>query len=296
MLKLLDDPNHDIQEAAYRWIACVGADNPAVFDAVSKALADGRMVQPIAENMHHFGPRGLPVIVKALQKYPDPTAITSILYFEHVDWQPAIGVLTALLEDKDEEVQRSAALALGHIGAQAETAIPALIKLHAAGRTYSAYFGYYALAKMSKKARDAMLADARLPGGDYAGAIETLHAEWPDGETSPIVIDALRHPDAKVRRAAASALWGSGAKAAVPALIKCLSDTDDYVACYAAITLGGIGSAAEQAIPALKAAAQRDPGGPHGDLYFAAYAAIREIEQEMKREHASGEDWRKNRP
>jgi len=282
MLKLLNDPNIDVQSEAYRWIACVGADDPAVFDALAKTMGEGRMNREIAENMFRFGPRGLPVILKALEKNPDSVVVDSILYFERVDWKPAIGVLTKLLEDKDQEVQRSAACALGHLGPQAESAIPALIKLHAAGRTYSAYFGYWALAKMSAKARDAMLADARLPGGDYARAIETLTADWPDGKTSPIVIDALHHPEAKIRVAAVRTLWGPGASAAVPALINCLIDPDTDVQCAAAAKLGGIGRAAAAALPALRAAVARDPGGPHGDLYFAAGRAIKEIERSLE--------------
>jgi HEAT repeat protein len=78
----------------------------------------------------------------------------------------------------------------------------------------------------------------------------------------PVLIPALRDPEAKVRTAAASALWGLGpqAKAAVPVLAEALADADDGVRVGVAMALESVGPEAAPAVPAL-ARAVRDRDG-----------------------------------
>src|SRR5207253_1001757 len=74
----------------------------------------------------------------------------------------------------------------------------------------------------------------------------------PDGETvvDPLVA-ALGDSDADVRQSAAASL-PKISKVAVPALIKALQSDQKVLRTMAMQTLGGIGSAAAPAIPALK--------------------------------------------
>lgn len=69
----------------------------------------------------------------------------------------------------------------------------------------------------------------------------------------PQLVQALSHPDPKIRRAATSVLarMGSEAKDAVPALVQLLDDEDASVRRSAAKTLGRIGPDAAEAVPAL---------------------------------------------
>ena len=78
----------------------------------------------------------------------------------------------------------------------------------------------------------------------------------------PVLIPALMDPEARVRSAAASALWGLGpkARAAAPALAGKLADTDEGVRLSAVMALDSIGHDAAPAVPAL-ARAVRDPDG-----------------------------------
>jgi len=83
------------------------------------------------------------------------------------------------------------------------------------------------------------------------------------GEASvPSLIPALKDPEARVRNAAAAALWGLGPKArgAVGALAEALGDPDAGVRLGVAMALEGVGPAASPAVPAL-ARAVRDRDG-----------------------------------
>jgi HEAT repeat protein len=74
----------------------------------------------------------------------------------------------------------------------------------------------------------------------------------------PALGSLLRDPDARVRRAAASTLWGLGARmaAAVPGLAETLRDADAEVRLAAAMALEAAGPQAAPAVPALVAALQ----------------------------------------
>jgi HEAT repeat protein len=76
----------------------------------------------------------------------------------------------------------------------------------------------------------------------------------------PALAGALRDPDPEVRLAAAMALEsaGSEAEAAVPALVHALKDSDANVRLWAARALGAVGPAARPAVPALVDAAKVD--------------------------------------
>ena len=76
----------------------------------------------------------------------------------------------------------------------------------------------------------------------------------------PALGDTLRDPDSEVRLSAAMALENAGpqAEAAVPALVRALKDNDANVRLWAAKALGAVGPGARAAVPALEDAAKVD--------------------------------------
>lgn len=83
-------------------------------------------------------------------------------------------------------------------------------------------------------------------------------------EAVPALVELLADPDVELRLAAAMALdnMGPAAVEAVPALVKALKDPEGEVRQWSAKALGHIGPAAAAAIPALSKAAKADPVRP----------------------------------
>jgi HEAT repeat protein len=83
-------------------------------------------------------------------------------------------------------------------------------------------------------------------------------------EAVPALAEMLEAPEPDLRLAAAMALdnMGPAAADAVPALIKALRDPEGEVRQWSAKALGHIGPAATSAIPALSRAAKSDPIRP----------------------------------
>lgn len=119
-----------------------------------------------------------------------------------------------------------------------------------------------------KQASEISRASFEAADPDFSPAIPELQLpfeSWSDQQVAadalsrigkpavPQLIEALHHPDPKVRRAATSVLarMGSEAKDAVPALIQLLDDENASVRRCAAKTLGRIGPDAAEAVPAL---------------------------------------------
>ena len=80
------------------------------------------------------------------------------------------------------------------------------------------------------------------------------------GAAVPRLAETLRDPDAEVRLSAAMALESAGPHAApaVPALTQALTDADANVRLWSCKALGAVGPAARSAIPALIAASKVD--------------------------------------
>jgi HEAT repeat protein len=80
------------------------------------------------------------------------------------------------------------------------------------------------------------------------------------GPAVPSLAETLQDPDPEVRLSAAMALESAGqhAAAAVPALVAALKDPETNVRLYACKALGAAGAGARSAIPALEEAAKHD--------------------------------------
>lgn len=136
----------------------------------------------------------------------------------------AIPVLTAALQDKEQQMRGGAAFALGAIGTEAKTAIPQLIA-------------------MLKDENEEVRLDA---------AVALRRIGFP---AVSALTEALKDENVLVRRGATFALAGVGkeAKGTIPILIEMLSDNDEQVRLNTIVALRGIGVTAT---PALKEALQ----------------------------------------
>ncbi|NES98056.1 MAG: HEAT repeat domain-containing protein, partial [Desertifilum sp. SIO1I2] len=181
-------------------------------------------------------------------------------FWEEQDWSSAIPVLTSALEDSDALVRRSAAYALGKIGAEAKSAIPALTSALQDPDDSVRRSAASALGRMGAEAKSAIPAlTSALQDPDNsvhvrinaAGALVKIGAEAKSA--IPALILALQDPDDSVRMNATFVLasMGAEAKSAIPALILVLQDPDDSVRMNAAGALASMGAEAKSAIPAL---------------------------------------------
>ena len=121
-------------------------------------------------------------------------------------------------------------------------------------------FGLASCRSPEQRAAD-LVGDLRSP--DQESVDKAVRKLVEMGEPAvPVLIPALQDPAAKVRTAAASALWGLGpkARAAVPVLDGALADADDGVRVGVAMALESVGPDAAPAVPAL-ARAVRDRDG-----------------------------------
>lgn len=119
-----------------------------------------------------------------------------------------------------------------------------------------------------KKASDPLIGGTRLSNwrdrladehaGNRVDAVAALEQMGASARRAmPLLIEALKDTDARVRALAATAIWRIGHNAAedavgaMPALIEALKDPSNEVRRMAAVALSALGPAAEPAIPAL---------------------------------------------
>lgn len=278
MNKLLDDPNPEVRNAACYFIACVGPDDDALFARLCKAMQDPEVAARLAPNFHRFGQRGLRVLLDAAMRHPSRTVIYGLAEYPTIDSQTVMHLAT-LLENPDKDVRIAAAGVLSHFGDQARGAIPALVALHARDESYPHDIAYADLAQMSEEGRDAMMADARRSVRDYRDAMDAMgsYGLQTSGrlyrENLPILIAALRHDNAEVRKAAARSLGCHAAYAAVPELTRLLADPNADVRSQAAWSLGEIGD--PSAIPALKKSIPDNPEAAEAVCDIERYLSLR---------------------
>jgi len=94
----------------------------------------------------------------------------------------------------------------------------------------------------------------------------------------PILTKALKDPDAKVRKTVVQTFEKLQAAEAIPDLLPLLDDPVDDVAERTAYTLGGLGTAAKSAEPALRKAAAARKAQKKSTLAMTMEEAINEIE------------------
>jgi len=185
----------------------------------------------------------------------EPAAVAVRAARTLVDVQIAPGLVDALiafLTDRDAEVRRTAAEALGRCGRLASSAVPALIRALAA-REWGAFWALVEIAARSPGSWDLLLAAARDadPATREASIAILGKVRCPHDEVMTVLVGALGDSDAAVRKAAVDALDRFGARAApaVDALVIALGQV--ATATDARDALAAIGDAAFPAVSAL---------------------------------------------
>jgi HEAT repeat protein len=183
----------------------------------------------------------------------------------------AVASLLSLLNDSEPSIRLRAVTALGDIGEEIRRVLPAL---HAALRETALHDGNE---DVRAEAVQALLRTGPQPVTEVAALVDALnsavdvvrfHAAIALGNLGPAAqpaVSALIHAglwdeDPAVRVEAAMALWKIDHRGplVVHVLIKALDDPNELICWIAAERLGELGSAAREAIPALRQALQRE--------------------------------------
>ncbi len=141
-----------------------------------------------------------------------------------------IAELSGLLAAKEDVLVRDAAIALGRFGAAARSAVDKLLEVARKGETEARVAAFFGLGR--------------------------IHAS--DSRVFAVFEEALKASSADLRWAALEALGSEGNAKAVPLLTSKLESQDELERMRAAESLGRIGKAAREAIPALQKAARRE--------------------------------------
>jgi HEAT repeat protein len=191
--------------------------------------------------------------------------------------RPAVPELFAALGDPSEAVRHAVALALSRLPLGPED-VARLLSALDSGDDYVSAFAAWTLGNMGDRARAAVPALARALTRERTNAVVSgaLARIGPAAaQAVPVLLEALRSPDADRRWRAARTLGriGPAAEAAVEPLAQALTDENGAVRQHAARALGRIGAAARPAAGAL----QRATADPDKSVRREALAALERL-------------------
>ncbi len=168
----------------------------------------------------------------------------------------AVPALTEALADRDESIRQWAAYALGQIGPAARAALPALREALGDANTFArlkAAEALWALAPQEEPAIETFV--AALGDANWLAARESAYALGKLGKrarpAAAALGAALQGKSSEVRKAAAEALRKIDAASAVAALTAALRSEDKYVRMESAFLLGELGPEAAAALSGL---------------------------------------------
>jgi HEAT repeat protein len=275
MAKALEDGNVKVRKVATYCLVSMGNGGQAAVPALLKSLTDpDREVREGAANaLGRLGDEAVtavPMLLGLIQSkdaHNRENAITAVAGIGRAGGPAVERTLLAALEDQESGVRAKAASALASLRPPSQTITSALIAALAREENgwnrYSIANDVLALDLDNEKAAAAIIDLLRHNDAAVAESA-ALRAGHEFGKRAadaiPALVEALRHPKAKVRAAAAKSLGslGKAAVSAVPALSQALCDQYASVRSAAAASLGDMGKAAEPAIPALVSAAAGD--------------------------------------
>jgi HEAT repeat protein len=271
LAEALKDEEAGVSMAAARILGHLGPDAKDAVPALIETLKDGSGAGGWAvETLREIGPVTIPAVLEVVRKSHKAEAralALAVLWSFGPKSREAIPVLVKSLKDENWEVRGKAAWVLGAIGPEAESAVPSIVEL-LNDETASAQASE-ALAKIGPrsvpfliKVLEGKKATARV------GAVSALMQMGPKAKDAvPALIEALKElkdSHSRDRRdfvASTLGVIGSEAKAAVPALAAILLDKRESPtlrnACLYA--LANIGSAAREALPAIREELKNDP-------------------------------------
>ena len=214
----------------------------------------------------------IPALIKALDHADDELRWRAARALGAISvTHDAAPALTARLSDPHPLVRAHAAYALGKIGKSDEAIVAALaaaIGDEDAAVRRAAAGALRALPADPDVVRPIMV--KMLENAEPRAIVHAVEALAEGGkERVPVLIEALKHPEARYWVCLILSEIGPDAETAVPALIEVLADELPEVRMEASLALGKIGPAAASAVPALKKALD-DP--QQGGRYTAVYA------------------------
>ena len=257
----------------------------------AREMNDARLNEAASEAFEEMGAEAVPDLIRALRrsgsiwrrsfyrgvaKLPDGWRTRLISHFRPYEVvvqkvgaaralqklgpaaEPAIPVLTNLLQSGDRSLSVQAALTLGTIGSNS---VPALIECMQSSDPYVRSMCVYSLGLIGPDAAQASAILARALTDQKSISQQAIQALARLGRPAvPKILRLLNSPETKVRIAAVQSLgmMASGGRPAIPALISCLSDPDAEVRLNAAFSLGTIRPGGSNVVSAL-ALALADP-------------------------------------
>ena len=267
LVKLLADADPLVRRAAVTALRKIKP-GPDALPYLVKLLEDSQppVIMAALNSISEAGAKGVPVLVEALKnkkaRYWAILALTDL----GPEAKEAVGPLSELLSDSEEELRMQVIHALAAIGPEAKSAGPQLLKIYQGDKEPSSrYSAGYALAKIGV----AEASEAFEKGATDKDPFLALVSAWGHAQLHPNdkeivtksaqqIIAGLTSENAKLRMAAAQALSESKAspELAAPAFEKAMADTSPEVKITAIKAVAAMGS---KAVPRLALAIQKSP-------------------------------------
>jgi len=178
---------------------------------------------------------------------------------------PAVPHLVALLEKGTATERRNAMYVLGRMKSTPFDAVPVIEKILDEPGTDRLHIAIDLLRIDPGSVKAIDILNTEMKTGDVSDRviIARVMSTLPDlTRCIPVLVGAMNDPDPEVRLAGIKTLgeWAAKNKVAgasmVHVFIRALSDSSSKVRCYAASSLGGLGEAAQSAVPSLSQMAQ----------------------------------------
>ena len=257
LVDALKDPDKHVRAAAARGLFELNLPREQVLPVLSELLADKDPVVRghVVDAMASLGEKALPKLIKALERDDTQALAVAVIRQLGPKAKEAVMPLTEELKDPDAEYRREVCFALAAIGPDAKGAVPALVKALSDKDEGVRHVATYALGKI---------------GPDAAAAAPDLKKNLTGDDlflktASVWALVCIQPKDLDFR-----------AKA-VPILTKALEESDrERVRTEVAATLGEIGPAAKEAIPALEKRAKEDESPAVREACEAALKKIRQ--------------------
>ena len=277
LIAQLKNPNEFAHVMAASALAALPPAPEITLPIWEKALkdADETTVRHALDALAAIGPPAVPHLTAALKNTKFRAEVAYVLGRFGPPAAPATDALAQLVEDKDTRTAQEAVIALANIGPGANGAVPALVKALQNPSDGNANLAgiIYALGKIGPAAAEAKPALLGiLSGQDRALALDSAWAlariEPGSAEMAakvvPVLVAGLSAPLPLSRQSAAEALGGLGslAKDAAPALEKAAKDQDAGVRNAAAKALAAVQQGAVQPAPGPVKPAEPGPAKP----------------------------------
>ncbi|MCA9023271.1 MAG: HEAT repeat domain-containing protein, partial [Planctomycetaceae bacterium] len=267
LIKLLSDSELNVKLDAAAALGSIGPDAPSAVAALAKAMQDGPTALTLtsASALASIGKAAVPEVTKLLNEDSSLKLLAIHILGEiGTESEASIPELLKLTKSEDTDIRETAIVSLGEIGPKAIKAESDLIKIMENSKGTTRNKAVYALSKIgSKKALPLIKKYAESDSDDerfrLVCAWALLREDPTDTEAVnaalPGLIKALSDENALLRREAASAIALSGplAKSAAPSLKEALEVEKDQSVIVEIITaLAEIGPPAAAAIPLIK--------------------------------------------